>query len=110
MAKPKKTTSKTAAANKKAAQTKKKIPYKTSTGATQFGTKKDIQNQLESAFNRFRKNPTYKNLALLESLGAMEMAAVSKLFDGWELMDKLEARKLKNARAALKKAKTNGNN
>tara|TARA_R100001509_G_C4796921_1_gene191722 strand:- start:168 stop:626 length:459 start_codon:yes stop_codon:yes gene_type:complete len=56
MAKPKKTTSKTAAANKKAAQTKKKIkPFKTAAGAVQFMRNFDPDNVVDSTYKEIDK-------------------------------------------------------
>ena len=55
MTKLKKTTSKTAAANKKAAQTKKKVkPFKTATGALQYMRNFDPNDMVESTYKEIR--------------------------------------------------------
>ena len=52
--------------------------YTTGTGAKQFGTEEDIKKHQNIAFKKFLKNPTFKNLEVLERLSAAEIAALAK--------------------------------
>jgi len=78
--------------------------YTTGTGAKQFGSKEDITKQQKAVFEKFLKNPTLKNLELLERLTAAEMAAASRtmeLPENKEFFSKLEKQNM----TAAKKAK-----
>jgi hypothetical protein len=109
MANLKKTTSKTAAANKKAAKTQPRKTYKTSTGAQQFGDREAIVKQRVAALKKYLKNPTVKNEAILESLKAASYASVSNILQSdpaaKKLFDNQEAKTKKKVRSILSKAK-----
>jgi len=73
--------------------------YTTGTGAKQFGSEKDIEKHEMIAFNKFLKNPTFKNLEVLERLEGASSAAIAKKFrdkfgnksDMAKFFDKIEA-------------------
>lgn len=81
--------------------------YTTGTGAKQYGSREDITKQQKAVFEKFLKNPTAKNLELLERLTAAEMAAASrtmKLPKDKEYFNKLEAANMTAAKMARAKS------
>ena len=78
----------------------------TKAGAKQFGSIENARKHAKKAFNAFLKNPTDKNLTILEKLDAAQMAALSKETrkirgnNRSNIYDFLEKSALSNARKA----------
>ncbi len=81
--------------------------YTTGTGAKQFGSEKNILKHQKIAFSKFLKNPTFKNLEILERLTAAEMAALAKemnLPETDNFFTKIEAQNMTAAKKARAKS------
>jgi hypothetical protein len=52
--------------------------YTTKAGAQQYGSEEDAKKHAKRAFRAFLKNPTQKNLRLVEQFDAAKYAAIAK--------------------------------